>query len=248
MNEIVYNNPYNHMKNYKRPRSKDNVAIIIPAYNEGSAIVETINNIPDTYSCIVCVNDGSRDDTAQQIMSTRAQLVNHPINLGQGAALQTGIEYALELPGIDYFVTYDADGQHRIEDVNTMLDYIVKHPNTDIVLGSRFLGKAENISPIKKIVLKMAIQFTNASTGVKLTDTHNGLRVFNRKVAKGLNLQMPDFAHASEIIDRIAEKKYTYKELPVTIIYTDYSRGKGQSIINAVNIGFDIIIGRMVGR
>lgn len=223
------------------------VAIIIPAYKEGGAIKATIDAIPAKYKTIICVDDGSDDDTSKQVAKTRATLVRHPLNLGQGAALQTGIEYALLNPAIEYFVTYDADGQHRMEDVEKMLAYIRKH-EAEIVLGSRFLGKAENISQLKKMILKLAVKFSNASTGIKLTDAHNGLRVFNRKVAKGLQLQMADFAHASEIIHRIAEKQYKFVELPVTIIYTDYSRAKGQSVINAVNIGFDVMIRRLTGK
>lgn len=223
------------------------VAIIIPAYNEGSAVVDAIGKIPKEFPNIICVDDGSTDSTARQVVTTRATLVRHSVNLGQGAAIQTGIDYALLNSQIEYFVTYDADGQHQIKDVEKMLKFICGH-NVDIVLGSRFLGTAENIGKLKRFILKLAVRFSNASTGVKLTDTHNGLRVFNRKVAGGLQLQMADFAHASEIIDRIAEKKYVYKELPVTILYTDYSRSKGQSIINAVNIGFDILLGKMVGR
>lgn len=225
----------------------NDVAIIIPAYNEGEAIEATIATIPSQYGAVICIDDGSKDNTAASISKTHAKLVQHPINLGQGAALQTGIDFALLDPKVKYFVTYDADGQHQMEDVEKMLKFIRSH-DVDIVLGSRFLGKAENIGALKTLILKLAVRFSNASTGVKLTDTHNGLRVFNRKVAEGLQLQMADFAHASEIIDRIAQKKYTYKELPVTIIYTDYSRSKGQSIINAVNIGFDILLGKLVGR
>lgn len=226
----------------------EDTIIIIPAYNEGGAIVETLKGIPKKFNKVICVDDGSLDDTAEQIKKTRATLVQHPINLGQGAALQTGIDYALYDSEVKYFVTYDADGQHRVEDVEKMLDYIRGHQEVDIVLGSRFMGVAENISWLKKATLRLAIAFSNFSTGIKLTDAHNGLRVFNRKVAQELNLKMADFAHASEIIDKIAENKYKYIELPVTIIYTDYSRKKGQSIINAVNIGFDIVLGRIVGR
>lgn len=225
----------------------DDVAIIVPAYNEGAALKNTLASIPRKYRTVICVDDGSSDNTSECIVESRAKLVRHPINLGQGAALQTGIEFALLDPKIRYFVTYDADGQHRMEDVEKMLKFIRTH-DVDIVLGSRFMGKAENISKLKTSVLKLAVKFSNASTGVKLTDTHNGLRVFNRTVATGLQLQMADFAHASEIIDRIAQKKYKYKELPVTIIYTDYSRSKGQSVINAVNIGFDILLGKVIGR
>lgn len=227
--------------------SRRDTAIIIPAYNEGSAVTDTINGIPKEFSTIICVDDGSSDDTATRINETRATLVRHPINLGQGAALQTGIEYALLDPKIEYFVTFDADGQHRIEDVNQMLKHIKKN-KLDIVLGSRFLGSAENISAKKRNMLKLAVKFSNLTTGVKLTDTHNGLRVFNRYVAQNLQLKMPDFSHASEIIERIAEKGFKYQETPVTIIYTDYSRSKGQSMINAVNISFDMLLNKVIKK
>ena len=155
--------------------------------------------------------------------------------MGQGAALQTGVEFARSLP-VEYFVTYDADGQHRLEDVREMIRTI-KRDKTDFVLGSRFLGKeAVNMPKMKRIILKMAIRFSNITSGVKLTDTHNGLRVFNRKVANSIQITLPDMAHASEILEIIYRNKYTYTEVPVVIEYTDYSRGKGQSIINAVNI------------
>lgn len=222
-------------------------AIIIPAYNEGSEVYETIRGIPEGFEHIICVDDGSTDDTIDQIGRTRATLVRHPINLGQGAALQTGIEYALFNPKIKYFVTYDADGQHRIEDVEKMLNHLKKE-KLDIVLGSRFLGSAENISSGKRRILKLAIRFSNLTTGVKLTDTHNGLRVFNRYVAENLQLKMPDFSHASEIIERIAQKDFKYREAPVTIVYTDYSRAKGQSMINAVNISFDMLLSKVTRK
>lgn len=223
------------------------VAIIIPAYNEERVVKQAINSIPEKYPKIICIDDGSSDKTAAYVDSTRAVLVRHPVNLGSGAALQTGLDYGLLDPEIEYFVTYDADGQHRIQDVDEMVAHIRK-TNDDIVLGSRFLGEAENITFMKKMLLKYAVKFSNLTSGVKLTDAHNGLRVFNRKVASELNLQMSDFAHASEIIERIAEKKYKYTEFPVTIIYTDYSRSKGQPIINAVNIVFDLFMGRILGK
>lgn len=228
-------------------KSYSDVAVIIPAYNEGSAIGGVIENLSKSFRHIVCVDDGSSDDTAQQISKTPASLVRHPINLGQGAALQTGIEYALLNPHVQYFVTFDADGQHQIKDVEKMITHL-KEKKLDIVLGSRFLGSAENISAKKKALLKLAVKFSNLSTGVRLTDTHNGLRVFNRFVAQNLDLKMPDFSHASEIIERIAEREFKHEEVPVTIVYTDYSRSKGQSMINAVNISFDVLINRIVKR
>lgn len=222
---------------------RDKTAIIIPVYNEGRVIKKVLQSVLKYYKYVVCVNDGSRDNSSSEILKTNAHLVEHPINMGQGAALQTGIEFARQLP-VDYFVTFDADGQHRLEDVVSMLDEI-KTGNYDIILGSRFLGTALNMDTKKKVILKLAIQFSNLTTGLKLTDTHNGLRVFNRKVAEEIQITMADMAHASEILEIIAKHKYRYKEIPVTIEYTDYSKGKGQSAINAINIGFDTLLRKL---
>lgn len=219
-------------------------AIIIPVYNEAQVVGDVIRRLKKDFNFIVCVNDGSKDDSGEIIEKNGGILVNHPINLGQGAALQTGIEFARMLP-VDYFCTFDADGQHRVEDVESMLK-IIKSGKYDIVLGSRFLGEAVGITKSKRFILKLAVWFSNVTTGLKLTDTHNGLRVFNRKVAEGIDITLPDMTHASEILEIIALENYRYVEAPVTIEYTDYSRGKGQSIINAVNIGFDTLLRKIV--
>jgi polyprenyl-phospho-N-acetylgalactosaminyl synthase len=145
-----------------------------------------------------------------------------------------------------YVVTFDADGQHRIEDVETMLETMASS-GVDVVMGSRFLGQAINMPRSKRAVLKLAILFSNLSTGVKLTDTHNGLRVLNRHALESMRLTMPDFAHASEIVDRIGRERLNYTEVPVTIVYSEYSKAKGQSLINAVNIAFDVILSKVVG-
>jgi polyprenyl-phospho-N-acetylgalactosaminyl synthase len=222
---------------------RENTAFIIPVYNEQTVIAKIINEIPKKY-LVICVNDGSTDNSEKEIEKTRALIVNHPINLGQGAALQTGIEYALQLSKIEYFVTFDADGQHSVKDAEKMLDDIKKN-KVDIVIGSRFLGEALNISLMKKILLKLATRFTNLLSGVNLTDTHNGLRVFNRNFAENVNLLMPGMAHSSEIIDKIGRGKWRYLEVPVTIKYNDYSRSKGQSMLNSVNILADILLNRV---
>lgn len=219
---------------------KDNTAVIIPVYNEEKVIYGVVEEVLKRFHRVICVNDGSRDASESEIRRTRAVLINHPINMGQGAALQTGLEFARNLKEIKYFVTFDADGQHSLEDVEAMLAEI-KNKKVDVVLGSRFLGIAENIKPIKKAILKLAILFTNVTTGLDLTDTHNGLRVFSREAAERLEITMPDMAHASEILSLIKENKLTYTEIPVSITYSDYSTAKGQSIFNAVNIAFDLM-------
>ncbi len=226
---------------------RTDVAFVIPVYNEATVVREVVERVLAEYSVVVCVNDCSRDNSADEIARTGAYLVNHPINMGQGAALQTGIEFVRLLPGIRYVVTFDADGQHRLEDVAHMLATL-EEKGTDFVLGSRFLGKRPvGMTRGKRALLKAAIAFSNLTSGVKLTDTHNGLRVFTRRVADEIEITMPDMAHASEFLEIIKRRGYTYVEVPVEIVYTDYSRSKGQSMINAVNIAFDTLL-RKVGR
>jgi glycosyltransferase involved in cell wall biosynthesis len=218
-------------------------AVIIPVYNEGPVIKDVINTVLKHFPTVVCIDDGSKDNSAAEITKTDALLVQHSINIGQGAALQTGIEFALQVPGIKYFITFDADGQHSIEDVISMLE-MLKKDEVDIVVGSRFLGEAVNLSLPKKIILKLAIRFTNLFSGVNLTDTHNGLRVFTRKFAESVDITMPGMAHASEIIDKMGRGGWKYVEVPVTISYTDHSRGKGQPMLNSVNILMDVLLSR----
>lgn len=220
--------------------TNNDVAIIIPIYNEEKVIASVLNEVLKDFDFVVAVNDASTDKTAKEIKKTKAVLLSHLANLDQGGALETGIKYALTNPNIKYFVTFDADGQHRIADVKRMLEEIRKG-NHDIILGSRFLDKSSNVPLSKRIMLRAAIIFTNLTTGVKLTDTHNGLRVFNKKYAEKLDLANFGKAHASEFIEIIKKGSFKYKEIPITIDYTEYSRSKGQPIINLVNIVFDLI-------
>ncbi len=227
---------------------RTDVAFVIPVYNEGQVVRTVVENVLQHYFYVICVNDCSRDNSAAEIAATDAFLVNHSINMGQGAALQTGIEFARLLPPeVRYVVTFDSDGQHRLEDVAHMLE-VIEETQTDFVLGSRFLGtEAVGMTGSKRAILKAAIAFSNMTSGVKLTDTHNGLRVFTRRVADEIQITMPDMAHASEILEIIRRNGYTYTEVPVEIVYTDYSRAKGQQAINAVNIAFDTLL-RKVSR
>jgi glycosyltransferase involved in cell wall biosynthesis len=214
------------------------VYFIIPAWNEASVIRRVLEEVLKQYKNVVCVNDGSTDNSSAEIAKTEAIRIEHSINLGQGAALQTGIDYALQDPKASIFVTYDADGQHRLSDVTKMIK-VLKDSGVDIVLGSRFLGQTENLKTSKKLLLKAAILFTNKSTGLRLTDAHNGLRVFNRDFAQKLKLTFSDMTHASEIVERISNYGFKFVEVPVKIKYTPYSMSKGQSSINAINIAFD---------
>lgn len=226
---------------------RNDVAFIIPVYNEGQVVRGVIEHVLAHYAHVVCINDCSTDNSGAEIAATGAYLIHHPINMGQGAALQTGIEFTRGLPGVRYVVTFDADGQHRLDDVGRMLA-VIEEQGTDVALGSRFLEESPVGMPrAKRLVMKLALAFSNSVSGLKLTDTHNGLRVLSRRVADEIQITVPDMAHASEILEIIAAKGYTYVEVPVQITYTDYSRSKGQPMINAVNIAFDILL-RKVAR
>lgn len=227
--------------------ARDDVVFVIPVYNEAQVVREVVERVRRHYTHVVCVNDCSRDNSSAEILAAGGYLVDHPINMGQGAALQTGFEFARLIPGVRYAVTFDADGQHRLEDVAHMLE-VIEAKGTDFVLGSRFLGtEAVGMSRAKRMLLKAAIAFSNTTSGVRLTDTHNGLRVFTKRVLDEIQLTIPDMGHASEILEIIRRNQYTYTEVPVEIVYTDYSRAKGQSMINAVNIAFDTLL-RKVSR
>ena len=220
--------------------------IIIPAFNEASVISDVVADVRSVFDNVVCVDDGSRDDTAENAWRAGAHVVRHPVNLGQGAAIQTGVEYARAQPGARVFATFDADGQHRVADVVRMIDRLVRE-NLDIVVGTRFAGSVpKNMPPLKRLALPVIAKLSRTSRQLGLTDAHNGLRVFNRTVADGLNLTMNGMAHASEIVVLVIENDWRIAEEPVEILYTDYSMSKGQPLVNGVNIIFDgLLRGRM---
>lgn len=188
---------------------------------------------------IICVDDGSSDNSVAEAEAGGAVVVRHPINLGQGAALQTGLDFALLDPTAEYFVTFDSDGQHLVSDALAMVTRIDVEPY-DILVGSRFLDGRTKPGLLKMAVLKLAVFFERASTGVKLTDAHNGLRVLNRTAARSIRIHQNRMAHASEIVAEIGRNNLRYAEQPVHVVYTDYSRSKGQSIWNSVNILNDL--------
>ena len=207
----------------------------MPMYNEGTVVGDVVRGLLPVFPHVVCVDDGSADESAQIARDAGAVVVQHPINLGQGAALQTGIEYALQDPALGCIVTFDADGQHRVEDAWAMSQRVLSD-EADIVLGSRFLDDRTKLTPMKRLVLKTAALQSKLATGLDLTDAHNGLRAFNPYVARNINLTQNRMAHASELVNRLATLKPRYVEHPVEIVYTDYSKAKGQSLLNSVNI------------
>lgn len=215
--------------------------IIIPLYNEASMIGDVVGSLREHFPHVVCVDDGSTDGSADRARRAGATVVQHPVNLGQGAALQTGIEFALAHEGAEYLVTFDADGQHRVEDAVAMLARARKD-DLAIVFGSRFLDDRTRPGALKKVVLKTAVWVTNMTTGLTLTDAHNGLRVIHRDAASHLHLQQDRMAHATEIVLQLGRTGLPWAEQPVEVLYTDYSKAKGQSLLNAVNILVDLVV------
>jgi glycosyltransferase involved in cell wall biosynthesis len=222
------------------------VWIIVPAFNEAQVIGDVVTDLRGVFDHVVCVDDGSRDDTAEAALRAGAHVVSHPVNLGQGAAIQTGVEYARHQPGAEMFATFDADGQHRVKDLLAMLDRLSRG-DVDVVIGTRFAGSTiTSTPPLKRLVLRTAAALSPSSRRLRLTDAHNGLRVFNRTIAERLNLTMSGMSHAGEFIKLIDENHWRVAEEPVEILYTDYSLSKGQPLLNGVNIIFDgFLRGRM---
>lgn len=214
--------------------------LVVPLYDEAQVIREVMQQAKACFPNIVCVDDGSRDGSAAEALAAGVRLVRHPINLGQGAALRTGLDYALAQPGARYFVTFDGDGQHRVVDAQRMVCRLAAG-EADIVIGSRFLDRRTNAGFLKRLFLKLAVHFERMRTGLSLTDAHNGLRAMNRDAASRIEIHQNRMAHASEFASEISRHRLRYVEEAVFIRYTDYSRGKGQSLWNTINILSELV-------
>jgi polyprenyl-phospho-N-acetylgalactosaminyl synthase len=226
------------------PSETRDVWIVVPAFNEAGVIGDVISELRSVFPNVVCVDDGSADGTGDIALRAGAHLVRHPVNLGQGAAIQTGVEYARSRPGARVFATFDADGQHRVTDVLTMIDRLTSEA-ADIVIGTRFGPGVSRPPLLKRIVLQTAAWLSPRGRRLGLTDTNNGLRVFNKTVADRLDITMNGMSHAGEFIMLIDENHWRVIEQPVEVLYTEYSSAKGQPLLNGVNI---IVDGFLRGR
>ncbi|HEX9986707.1 MAG TPA: glycosyltransferase family 2 protein [Thermoanaerobaculia bacterium] len=235
----------------------EQVFVVVPAYNEGAAVYGVIAELVAHYPNVVVVDDGSGDATAEEAKRAGAKVVRHALNRGQGAALQTGIEYALRR-NAEVIVTFDADGQHRVEDIAALV-HALEQTNADVAIGSRFLhdiaakehgqrttdnGQRSTIPPLRRFTLRLAVRFMRLTSGVALTDAHNGLRAFRRDAARKIRITLDGMAHASELVDQISEHGLRVTEVPVVIRYSEYSMNKGQSSAAAFRIAFDYLIQR----
>jgi glycosyltransferase involved in cell wall biosynthesis len=220
------------------------VTVVVPAYNEEARVAVVVSALRMSFGRVVVVDDGSADGTAELAAAAGATVVRHPSNLGQGAALQTGFAYALSDPHMRYVITFDSDGQHRVEDAESLLA-TARETGVDVVLGSRFLTPDNTVPTARRLVLRAGIAFTRATTRLGVTDTHNGLRVLSRRAAQQIDLTLSDMAHASQLLGLIARRGLSWTEAPVVIDYEDETRRRGQSNVNALNIVFDLALERL---
>jgi polyprenyl-phospho-N-acetylgalactosaminyl synthase len=226
------------------PEWRAGTYIVIAAFNEGGAVGRVVRDVRTAFPNVVVVDDGSKDNTAIEASEAGAIVLQHLVNRGQGAALQTGISYAL-LHGAKVVVTFDADGQHRVSNIPAMLAPIIEG-RAEIVLGSRFLEHAGAVPRGRRMMLSLALLFTRVTSGLSLTDTHNGFRAFSRCGAQHIDIQLDRMAHASEIIDQVKHSGLPYCEVPVHIEYTDYSLAKGQRGSAAFRVAFEYLVGRLL--
>jgi polyprenyl-phospho-N-acetylgalactosaminyl synthase len=216
-----------------------NTYIIIPAFNESSGLAAVLESLLPLNFGIIVIDDGSMDDTGKIAGAFPVLSIRHELNLGQGAALETGMEAARKLSA-DFVIHFDADGQHDPSDIAQLL-IPLQNGEADIVFGSRFLEKKPSgLSISKKIILKGGRWINYLITGILLTDAHNGIRALNKKALHSIHFHQPGMAHASEILYEVKRKSLRYLELPVHISYSDYSKRKGQSLLDSVNILFHL--------
>jgi glycosyltransferase involved in cell wall biosynthesis len=224
-------------------RKPAQIAIVLPAYNEAPVIEGVLDRLMPLGHHLIVVDDGSRDSTAARATRPGVVSVSHPINRGQGAALQTGITVALRL-GADVIVTFDADGQHDPADIPALVAPILAG-ECDVVLGSRFRGRAERIPLARRLVLRAAVWFTWLTANLRVTDAHNGVRAFSRSAAERIRITMDGMAHASEILEEIAAHRLRWREVPVTVRYSEYSLAKGQRSSDSFRIAAQVLIEKL---
>jgi polyprenyl-phospho-N-acetylgalactosaminyl synthase len=192
---------------------------------------------------MIVVDDGSTDGTFAVARAAGAEVVRHPINLGQGAALQTGFTRALEL-GAKWIVTMDADGQHDPADGQRLV-LLARENGWDVCLGSRFLGGAIGMPRGRRALLRLALAFQRLTTGLRLTDVHNGLRALSRRAAMLVDLKQDRMAHASEFVYILGTLGLPFGEGPVTIRYTSGTLAKGQNALSGLQILLDLFLARL---
>ena len=226
------------------PAPRHATHVVVRAFNEASTLGDVLGELLAAGHTVIVVDDGSSDATTSIAGSLPVRLVRHRVNLGPGAAFQTGLVAALAA-GAERIVTFDADGQHSVGDIERVVEPIVAG-RADAVFGSRFLrAEDRRLVPLqRRFLLRGAVAVNALFAGRWLTDAHNGLRAFSAEVARGIEIEETGFAYASELLARIVERRWRLVEVPVSIRYTERSMAKGQKSWNAINVVLDLLGGR----
>jgi glycosyltransferase involved in cell wall biosynthesis len=220
------------------------IIIIIPVFNDIQTIRQVVLELlTQTPYQVIIVDDGSAVSVRDHLKGLQVICLRHKINLGQGAALQTGFDYALTLQP-DIIITFDADGQHTVTDLPAVILPIV-NKEAEVVMGSRFMDNNSKITFSRSLVLKGGRIVNYLLCGILLSDAHNGLRAFSRLAIEKIVITENRMAHATEILFEISRHKLRYKEVPVNIHYTEYSRQKGQSAWDSIKVLFDLVLHKL---
>ena len=195
------------------------IIIGIPAFNEEKNIASIITKLMNITDSIIVCNDGSSDLTSEIAEKMGAIVINHKKNLGYGGAIRSIFLKAKELDG-DILVTFDADGQHRIEDIENVTTPIINQ-EAELVVGSRFLDDSEKEVPqYRKVGIKVITKITNASIKEKLTDSQSGFRAYSKKVVNELNPSELGMGISTEILIKASSKNFKIVEVPIKILYS----------------------------
>ena len=194
------------------------ITIGIPAYNEEKNIAKIITKLKKITDSIIVCDDGSSDMTSEIAKNLGVIVISHKKNMGYGAAIRTIFEKSAEI-GSDILVTFDADGQHRIEDVSRVL-HPLENSEADIVIGSRFLGKQSNVPNYRKLGIKVITQVTNSSIKTKLTDSQSGFRAYSKQVLSKISLSEVGMGISTEILIKASSEGLRITEVPITILYS----------------------------
>ena len=194
------------------------ITIGIPAYNEEKNIAKIITKLKKITDSIIVCDDGSSDMTSEIAKNLGVIVISHKKNMGYGAAIRTIFEKSAEI-GSDILVTFDADGQHRVEDVSRVLRPL-ENSEADIVIGSRFLGKQSNVPNYRKLGIKVITQVTNSSIKTKLTDSQSGFRAYSKHVLSKISLSEIGMGISTEILIKASSEGLRITEVPITILYS----------------------------
>lgn len=217
------------------------IFVVVPAYNESPVIRQTVEKLLLKKYSVVVVDDASSDNTKKELQGLPVFYARHLSNLGQGAAVRTGIELALK-KNAAYIVTFDADGQHDVDDIEKMAGCLMGN-KLDIVFGSRFVdGASTNAPALRKLVLRTARFINYLASGILLTDANNGLRLMTRDTALKMKITENRSSHNAQVQNLVHQHKLRYAEYPVNISYSDYSRKKGVQNISSIRILYDLIL------